>query len=332
MKNAFLVSSYPNDEKKLLILKQTLKSIKREDFDIILTTNYPIKDEEVYDLVDYFIFDKSEVESFVELGYVVVRQNGLLDGWYMNGQGLRVGASFDNAHHYNLYRGVYTSLTFLDSVGYDFFYYIEGDAILEKEEIDFLLSFRDRMFIENKKMIFFEVDMQGRIDYSQVYGGIPKFFLEKTTIPYEYEKWLSGGYYQHGLEDLFYKCFHEYEEQMIISKWDLLKDFKLNILSKNDTYGYKYIFFFNSEDSYIVIYNQNKKTVRVEIYLDEKLLFITHILPFCYLSNKIDIHEFLNKELKENIYIGDELIYSTTKFLSEERIKLMKKSQIITFD
>lgn len=332
MRNAFLVSSYPNDEKKLTILKQTLRSIRRDDFDIILTTNYPIKDDEVYELVDYFIYDKSEVESFVELGHIVVRQNGLLDGWYMEGQGLRVGASFDNAHHYNLYRGVYTSLSFLDSVGYDFFYYIEGDAVLEKSEIDFLLSFRNQMFAEKKKMIFFEVDMWGRIDYSQVYGGIPKFFIEKTTIPYEYQEWIDGGYHKHGLEILFYQCFHKYEKEMLISKWEFLASFKLNMLSKAETYGYKYILFFDSDgEPYIVIYNHNKETVRIEIYLDGVLNLNTHLLPTCYYANKIEISEFLNKELKENVYLGDELIYTTTKILNQDRIDLMKKSQIITF-
>jgi hypothetical protein len=333
MKNVFLVSSYPNDEKKLSALKQTLKSIKRDDFDILLTTNYPINDQEVYDLIDYFIYDKSEVESFVELGHVVVRPNGLLDGWFMDGQGLRVGASFDNAHHYNLYRCVYTALSFLNSIGYDFFYYIEGDANIEKDEMDILLKFKDRMFEENKKMIFFEVDMWGRVDYSQVYGGVPKFFVEKTNIPYDYKTWLSGEYYLKGLEIIYYQCFHQYEEEMLILKWELLTSFKLNTISKSDTYGYKYILFFNLEEPYIVLYNHHSsETSRVELYLDDSLILNNHISPRCYYIQKIETSDILNKELKEKVYMNEVLEYITSKKLTDEKIELMKKSQILTFN
>lgn len=46
-KNVFIVSAYPSTAEKSQILKDCLTSLRRDGFDIILTTNYKITDLEI---------------------------------------------------------------------------------------------------------------------------------------------------------------------------------------------------------------------------------------------------------------------------------------------
>jgi hypothetical protein len=146
MKSIFIISTYPNNLKSLLALKDCIYSARGIGFDILVTTNYPITDPEIYELADYVVWDRTDIQSVTD--YNVFPSWG----WIMECETFKVTTSFDNAYHFDLHRSLRNGVSIAHGLGYDFFYYIEGDCVLIDAYV--FIDVRDKMFKEHKKFFF----------------------------------------------------------------------------------------------------------------------------------------------------------------------------------
>lgn len=330
MKNIFIISSYPSTHKKLSILKDCLKSIKNMNFDILLTTNYPINDPEIYELVDYFLWDKTDIQTLTDYDISTTM------GWYMDGLNFRAISSFDNAYHFDLYRSLYNGINFAKGLGYEFFYYLEGDCIIINKDI--ISGHRDKMFKENKKLIFVEINLNDEINkytsyMTHIFGGIPSYFLESfIDIPYDIDKWSTTyGIYNLGMEIIFYENIKNKDIVLKLKYEDFSNAIDFNKIKKNDTYGFKYMFFFdNNDDMYLLIHNNMECPVKVKFEIDNKDWFSMDFGIHNYYIEKLEQSNFLNKKIKETIIREDEIIIFE-KMLDEKKMNNIKKHQRINF-
>ena len=335
MKSIFIISSYPSTPQKLTILKECLISVKDMGFDVLLTTNYPINDPDIYDLVDYLIWDKTDVQSLSDVG-ADIEVSPSNWGWFMRCVNFTARSAFDNAYHFDLHRSLRNGVSLAQGLNYDFFYYLEGDnMVLDKRH---LINTRDKMFKENKKLMFIEMqmgaDQGGYFSYvTTIFGGIPYYFLESSKIiPCEINEWISNElFYSNGMEVIFYKVLGNRKDDTLILKIEDFNDKILfNRIRKASTYGFKNMLFFDKDELYLLIYNENNFTAEIEVKIDN-INWITTILgPTCYHINKMGLESVTNKTIKEIVNINDEkLIYE--KILNQKTINILKNTQKIEF-
>ena len=335
MKSIFIISSYPSTPQKLTILKECLNSVKDMGFDVLLTTNYPINDPEIYSLVDYLIWDKTDVQSLSDVG-LDIEVTTLNWGWFMKGTNFTARTAFDNAYHFDLHRSLRNGVSLAQGLNYDFFYYLEGDnMILDKQH---LIDTRDKMFKEDKKLLFIEMQMGaesgGYFSYvTTIFGGTPSYFLESTKdIPCDINRWTSNVlFYGNGMEVIFYKVLGDKKENILILKSEDFDDKILfNRIRKASTYGFKNMLFFDKEELYILIYNENIYTAQIVVKIDEIPWITATLYPNCYHINKIDINSVMNKTIKNVVNINEEeLIYS--KLINQKNLDILKNTQKIEF-
>lgn len=331
MKSVFIISSYPSSQKKIDVLKECLKSIKNTGFDILLTTNYPINDKEVFELVDYLIWDKTDIQSIIDYDIF------LNEGWYMLGDGFRATTSFDNAYHFDLYRSLYNGVNFVKELGYDFFYYLEGDCVLL--DGGFLSDKRDEMFSNNKKMMF--VDMKITNDdrghymayMTHIFGGEPVSFLKSTVnIPHNIEGWVSNhNFYTNGMEVIFYNEIKDKDNILNLKYEDFIGKIEFNRIKKNEINGFKSMFFFNGEDMYLIIYNGGDDISKIEFKIDDDPWLNMDLGKRGYYTLKINENDLLNKNIKETVTTNNDVMIFE-KYLDSKTLKRLKQSQKVIFN
>ena len=343
-KNVFIVCAYPATPIKVKVLKECLRSLRKPNYDIILTTNYKIVDLEIYDLVDYLIYDKTDIKSWVDCGV-----DNMGDGWYLSTNSFKVSTMFDNAYHYDIYRATYNAISFANSLGYEFFAYIEGDCLLK--DFNRLNELRDKTFNENKNLFFGKIHMfpenGGYYDYcTLLYGGNPKFYVNHTNVPYEYQDWLHKPYFlketnerifliQRGLELIIYDCFNEFPNEIL--ELDFLTEMETileyNRVSKTTDYGMGKIFFFNVNKPdivYVFLHNPFEKVLDVKMYFNENLYLEQKFSQYEWIMRELSMESILNTKSKLEVYSDGEINTIYEKELSIENIDYMKKTQRFT--
>jgi len=334
MKSAFIISSYPSNQQKIDYLKKTIESVKNIGFDIILTTNYPIKDEEIYNSVDYFIFDKVDVKSFTELGII------LSWGWRSQiNDNFIVSKRFDNAYHFDIYRCIYNAVGILNTLKYDFFYYLEGDSFLNQSELDNLISRRNEMFEKNKNMIFAQHHVDGagggyEMYQTMLFGGKPSYFLDKVKIPYDLQSWLTiENLNRNQLELHFYNELKSHSDEMLILNKDEFYMENCNQSKKSGEHFYSYPFYKDKNSDKIYLFTQNRfiEEMKILFFIDDEPFMNINVNPGWHHIREINYEIFLNKRLKEIVIIGETEIMNDEKLFTEEVVNIHKIMNEIEF-
>ena len=146
-KSIFLVNAHTDTSRKLELLKKTLKAIKHKEFDICLSMNYPITDPEVYELIDYFVYDKQDVQDYADYGVDYITD----PGWFYNLDWCTMTIKYNSAYHYNIWRCVYNGLNLINNLGYEFFLRVDGDNVgITTKDIEKFIEIKDVMFEQEK--------------------------------------------------------------------------------------------------------------------------------------------------------------------------------------
>lgn len=160
MNPAIFVWSYPNNEKKIEILKKTLLPLRKTGLPIISISNYKIKDEilELFD--DHYTGENSDCcfeEYFSDSDIDLARLNSkYLCHFYPNDSQVIHYKQFSYArgctYHYSaLSQWGYTMNFFIDKK-YTHGFIIEGDNILEDSDIPKIQKYFNEL--ENEKINF----------------------------------------------------------------------------------------------------------------------------------------------------------------------------------
>jgi hypothetical protein len=335
-KNIIIVSTYPNTKTKENVLSKTLDCIKIDDFDILLVSNYKIFNKEILDKCDYYIYDSLDVQNFVQYGIYDTN----VGNWFENDV-FRIEIGYDNAYHFDILRSIYLGLNLANSLGYNFFYYVEGDCFLTKENLDNLMKVKEHFLFKNKKFLVFKglVDDKSCDDChfycTIIFGGMVSFYLDNLTLPYNVQDWINDDFYmKNNLESIMYKLLKPYDNDIYKLNMEyVLPDFKenLNKNNKNVELGFRKLFYFNGDDIYMYITNKYHKPINVYMKINDISFIEKNISPSNYFIKKITIDDILNKNIDYEIYMNDELEYKDIFIINDDNINILKKINRINF-
>ena len=207
MKNLFIIDTYPSTKKQQVLLDRCVDKLKNFGFDIMIVSHISIP-EEIQKKVDYVIFDSDN--SFLPSDKTPFFWLSLF------GNRFRV---FNSGHTLAITRNMQNALLMAKSNGYDFFYFLEYDVLIEESDMGKLLDLRDTMITQNKKMIFFEpadfYECNSHVYETLFFGGDVNYFLSKFIPPKNIEEWenLQMGY---TLEVAFFEKLSQYSDDFII--------------------------------------------------------------------------------------------------------------------
>lgn len=160
-KNLVVVGTYPNSKISQDVLKKCLNSLKN-DFDILLSAHYPV-DESIQNLTNFYIYDSNN-EIIENTNNPVV--------WYANNL-FYLQVKHKKNFAYATYTLMKNSFNFsLDK--YNDFFYINGDTILDPDDIGKLISLKKETLTQNKQSFFFK-EFDGMLDTKVFYCQIDFF-------------------------------------------------------------------------------------------------------------------------------------------------------------
>lgn len=173
MKRILILDAFLVDESEDKILLDFISSIKKIGDDILLISNTKIS-KEIQDEVNFFFYDKRnqlftrEYNSYEHISFFTNHENFKVSNLFLNTQphGLSVLI--------NLFRGVKLA----KSLGYDYFYKMEYDAVLRDESINKIKEMNNSCVLNKKNGIFF-VDEKGKgsVEAHYFFSEVD-FFLE----------------------------------------------------------------------------------------------------------------------------------------------------------
>jgi hypothetical protein len=210
-KDAFCIGCYPSNDTLRNLLKQNLTNLKKSgNFDIFLSTHYDKVDQEILDLVDYYIFDKNNTFLDKEHSPCITRNNEIFNiVIYSGGHGL-AGM-----------RNIVNLAGFVESLGYDFFYYSEGDNVFSENDIKKIILTKEKCLFFNKNLF---ISTNGHALDFILFGAKPKYFRENIKLPITTEEWkdlywLQKKEYQqeneHFIERIFYLKYKDYTKDFL---------------------------------------------------------------------------------------------------------------------
>ena len=338
-KNVFVVCAYPYNEDRIQVLIECLKSLKRKDFDIALSTNYPITDKDVLSLVDYMIFDKQDIKDWDKYD---ISFNCY--GWKAVFNNIKIETLFNNAYHYDIYRGMYQTISLMNNMGYQFFYYIEGDCELNDDNMNDMLYLKKDCLSKNKHMIFFKTEEdKNRNDSLQrphfatvIFGGEPEYFCKNLKLPIDVDEWVKDSdLILNAFELFFYIKFNHLIDDFSLYDISIQNKVKRGKLSKADEYGLSNVLYFKENRNDIifnVIFNSRQNVnVKCEFYVDDKLSSILTADPLQGNYNVYKISDIINHKIKRIVYLNDKIDSVIEFLLDDEKLKYLKKTNKITF-
>jgi hypothetical protein len=224
MKKVIIIGSYPKDKLTEQMLIDCINSLKNFGWDIILTSHIAIS-KEIVEMVDFYIYDKENKLEPIELTpiYWYNTSNFQL---YLNGRG----------HIIPVCRNIRNGIGLSEVLGYDLFYYMESDNILEISDIQKLKDISNSMLQQEKSLIFFKPgdELDPRYE-SLMFGGKPSYFLKNMTIPLKIEDMLKHKM-DLTLEEIFFNSIKWIVDDCYIinsNSTNFLKNSTINLIANH---------------------------------------------------------------------------------------------------
>lgn len=164
-KDLIVIGSYPNTDLSLDVLRTCILNLNSK-FDVVLTTHYPVG-EEIQKLVKYYVFDS--VNDIIDKNNPIV--------WFATDI-FYLQIKHTNNYAYSAYSCMLNALNLLHKK-YDYFYYINGDTLINSPDLDKLDKIKDITLTANKKGLFFK-EFDGMVD-SKIFFANTKFFMEQLV-------------------------------------------------------------------------------------------------------------------------------------------------------
>lgn len=221
MKNAIVIGAYPNNKTTEKMLVSCIEASKAFEWDIILVSHLSLP-QYIVDMVDYYIYDKKNILEPHEVTPIY---------WYFsNTFHLSLNG---NGHIVPVCRNIINGVGIVDLLGYDYFFYMESDNILHKNDVKKIIEFEADMMYSAKQLILFDI---GDKRYeSLIFGGRPSFFMRHQRLPMDVTDIVRWGY-PLTLEEIFYTNFNQYADELLIiqkSSYDVLSSSKINLIANH---------------------------------------------------------------------------------------------------
>lgn len=228
-KNLIIIGCYLNSDLKKSIIKENINTLKSK-FDILLTSHYPI-DSDIQQLVNYSFYNYNN-DIKTDHGYFT---------WHKN------EAIYYERHHkhsinisYAVYNLIYNAINIAKSIGYDDLFYIEGDILISKTDINKILQLKLNTLKQNKSACFFHSDVDFW-DCQLFYSKID--FLLKKLIDIsnfsEFETICARFNINPSIEHLLYKLLYNESLTRRIDMFiiDYISNSKTNLTTASDDFN-----------------------------------------------------------------------------------------------
>jgi len=347
MKNCIIITSYPSNEYRLGVLRKSLKSFQnfsknsKEKFDIILCSQYPIVDKEILTLVDYFLYDNDNIESFFNYGDVYT-----YDFHYRSViNNLQFTDVFDNTYHFMLWKLVYMGLNFSNFMGYDFFYYMEGDFEISSENfLNKIIKLKIDTIDKDKDIVLFNLKTDNdELDFflGVCWGGkIKEFLIKSSDIPFDKENWLKDNYFTSNqlerimYDKIYFKSKDKINKILLENELSILREDEISFNKLHFLYALKTLFYFDKtqpDKLYVFLFNNDKEQKIIKIYFDDNIFLDMIFESSVYYYNIISISDIINKKIKWTIHQNDMLFFENEYLVDEKRLEIIKRKGLLFY-
>lgn len=256
-KNILIIGSYPNKTYKMDMLGECIDRVRPLGYDIMVVTHHPLT-EEIQSKVDYVIYDKENKLVSRDLSPLYWLQT---DSFTLNYK--------SQGHILTVCKNIVNGIKFSESLGYEFFFYMESDNLLEKEDLLKIEVIRKSMYLKNNQMVYFSyLHEECNILETLMFGGRVSYYKEINSLPLN-ESDLNGE--SVSLERLVFQIYenklHEFylvpiSSKEFFSKSQINKEYQkyfVDIILSND--GTNLYFFFMNISNIVIStkFNDNEK-------------------------------------------------------------------------
>lgn len=267
-KKAVIIDYYYQVDKDEKMLLDTLKKFEKYNYDIVLVSHCTKISDEIFDKINYFIYDSDNTFNEVKNFPWVVQDNYKIE--YRN----------ENSHAYPVMRSIYNGVSFLKGK-YDYFYFIEYDSYLDQEDLNKFINQKQKIDKSDKRLWFMNNtvnwgEYKGKTFYETLafqgyVNDFIKVFEEQNFVPScleEYKKKFSGVYPSH-LERVFYSLFKKYRDliyEVFTDHYSFFNNSDINLSgAKGLIVSRMFNYYEYSEEKY-VIFNSENSGINVYLY------------------------------------------------------------------
>jgi hypothetical protein len=255
----FIISTYPDNDRRKQLTKDCLLNIKKLGYDIILTSHYPI-DPDTQSICDYYIYDK----------YNYPTKHSYYKKFYNYTDNQRIDIDLDSLDVINQSYTVLSNYTngvkLAKEVGYDSVICMNYDIVISELDKNVIIEMFDSVihndcyilkYSESNMYLYKTVIFSTKVDF--YLQNIPSFNNDN-----EYNKWCIENDCHNFLESFFYKCLDGVGKKIILSKneSELLPNSRLNesscvdyfVLLEGNGGRYFYLWTLNIDSREIIVY------------------------------------------------------------------------------
>lgn len=293
-KNIIIVGCYitTDDNKKVLI--NYINKLKKTGNDILLVSHSPIDDQDILNLVNYYIYD---YDNFL-LPKEKVPVTWFADDFeYIN--------LYSCMHMYAITKNIYTSLNFCNLNDYKYFIYTEYDYILDDQDISKISDVFDQLE-KNDKKLFFGNPHNYTHYQTQFFAGEIDFFIKNIPLVKTYDEWCT--IYPYSLGNLPLEQSIALAAKDFIDKTIFVSSIA-DYFSNSDTdvysiYDHRYPIIYNLENKYLPLLFFISKGGNYLIKIDEKVILNRYSpkgerinIKFCLRNNPVDIKVYYDERI-----------------------------------
>jgi hypothetical protein len=239
VKKIIVIGAYPATEYSQKMLSDCIDRVSDIGYDIMLASHYPVPDH-IQSKVNYYIFDKENPQEPPEL----------TPEWRYDTSdfGVRIKS---NGHLVTVCRNIFNGINLANCLGYEFFYYMESDNLIEDQDIHKIELLRINMFQQDKKLILFKYTNEDHLMYeSLMFAGIPQYFLNSISLPLIIEDIIKLKIYP-VLEEYFYDQLHFNESEYLIVQQSSKDFYDKSTINKIGNFWKAEIIYDSHNDKYI---------------------------------------------------------------------------------
>lgn len=172
-KPLLIIGCYLDTDVKKGILRKNLEMLN-QSFDVLLASHYPV-DADIQRLAKYTMYDSNNDIDVIGHSLMWYHYDGV---YFERHQPRTINASLA------VYHLIRNSLPFAKTIGYDSFFYVEGDLLFHEKDINVLFELMDTTVAENKSACFFKsFEDKNWIDCQLFYSDIDFFMYNVPVIP-----------------------------------------------------------------------------------------------------------------------------------------------------
>lgn len=291
MKKIIIIGTYPSSKNSEKMLSDCVDILSNTEYDLMIVSHYPIPTY-IQEKVDYTLYDKENILLPYDLTPNIFCFTETFDViTYNNGHALTVSKNINNG------------ISFCNSLGYEFFYFIESDNLFGENDLSKFEVLRKTMFEQNKKMIFFHQNNEDYLIYETlIFGGIPKYYLKNVRLPSTINELIDTTFNPaQSLERILYtKISNKSFNFLTINQESssFFNDSKINVI----THDYSVDVIGNNLDNRLLLWINNmsdKKLINFTINDDIQVPLAPSNWYFQYVNDD----EIINVEINDNGYI-----------------------------